>query len=199
MRLDQLTLHAVRQARDLIRPLATGPFPTELRLFAAQHGLREVVESDLGQRTDALLLSLKSGGFRAVLHKDHGEARKRFSLAHEIGHILLAVGATDVFRRPSCNGTAIDPIERECNQLATEMLMPAEAFAAHAARLGQGMSSLERLGQIFSTSFEATARRLVEVSTEPLRVHQVANQRSCKAVAYLQSCGHSVGSAGRRL
>ena len=156
-----------RNAREELRRLADGPFPIELEPFGALWGLAEVEEADLGL-VDALLLPT-GGGYIALVNERHHSARKRFSLAHEIGHLLLAERADGVkFRRPSCSGRAVDPTERACNRLAAEMLMPKEAFLGQASALGWGLSSVLTLGTVFETSLESTARRMVELSPIPL-------------------------------
>jgi hypothetical protein len=52
--------------------------------------------------------------------------RRRFTIAHEIGHwVLHAAGDRDriVYCRIT-DGEAVDPIEREANRFAAELLMP---------------------------------------------------------------------------
>ena len=76
--------------------------------------------SGLMQRTD--------GGVIIAVNANHPTQRKRFTLAHELGHWLLDHGdsVVDTVRRRdavSAQGTSVD--EMEANQFAADLLMPA--------------------------------------------------------------------------
>lgn len=68
-----------------------------------------------------------------VVNKDHGVARQRFTIAHEIGHLALhtgeAVHVDQGFRinlRNPRSATAEDANEIEANAFAANLLIPAE-------------------------------------------------------------------------
>ena len=117
------------------------------------------------------MLMPDADGYIAVLNRAHPNTRQAFSLAHEIGHLLLLAqgDAEPKFRSRlgSCTGTAQDPIERICDVLASEMLMPEEPFASVVGKSGWRLSSVSKLKAAFGTSYEATARRLVNLAPEP--------------------------------
>lgn len=154
----------VLAARLAIASLSDGPFPVDVKRIAVEHGIATIEEDDLG-RLDAFLIPTKNeDAYIAVVNSRHSRTRRRFSLAHEIGHVLLAEQETEAqFRRPSCDATA-RPVERACNQLAAEMLMPAKPFRrnaeAHDWRIEGGVA----LSQLFDTSLESTFRRYVELA-----------------------------------
>lgn len=71
-------------------------------------------------------------GSRIVVNSRHSTTRKRFTLAHELGHHLLHKGrdllldpTTRVSRRDALSGMATDHQEIEANAFAAELLMPA--------------------------------------------------------------------------
>lgn len=143
--------------------LSKGPFPVDLHSLALSHGITSIKEAEL-TAVEAFLMPGENGGYAVVLNSRNSRTRRRFSLAHEIGHVLLAEQETEEqFRRPSCDATA-RPVERACNQLAAEMLMPAEPFRrnaeAHDWRIEGGVA----LSQLFDTSLESTFRRYVELA-----------------------------------
>jgi Zn-dependent peptidase ImmA (M78 family) len=82
--------------------------------------------------------------------------RQRFTLAHELGHLILE---RSVKGSASCEGD--DGLERACNCVAVELLMPAE----EARKIGNdvGQQSPEKLGPIanhFRVSLQTAAQRL---------------------------------------
>ena len=157
------------RAKEEIAFLEGGPFPVDVNSVAVRYGITAVEEDDLG-RLDAFLMPIgKEKEYLAVLNSTHTPTRKRFSLAHEIGHILLVKQGTETqFRKPSCGGSASDPIERACNQLAAEILMPTEPFKWHAEIHGWGISASRILSRMFDTSLESTLRRIVFLSDSSL-------------------------------
>ncbi len=104
-------------ARKLLKDTKVKEIPVSLykiiRHMEAQHNL-EVLRFPLGA-VDGLLVMVDGCptiGFNA----DRAWVRKRFTISHEIGHLLLG---------HTCSGLDIDnDIEAEANQFAAELLMP---------------------------------------------------------------------------
>ena len=72
-----------------------------------------------------------NGGGTIGVNSEHSKTRQRFTIAHELGHLLLH--ADDEFhidekrplaRRDAISSQAVDPREIEANQFAAELLMP---------------------------------------------------------------------------
>lgn len=71
------------------------------------------------------------------VNSKHSETRQRFTIAHEIGHLLLHAPKTgepvhfdEVFmRRDPLSAQGTDPHEMEANLFAAELLMPAHMIA----------------------------------------------------------------------
>jgi Zn-dependent peptidase ImmA (M78 family) len=87
--------------------------------------------------------------------------RRRFTVAHELGHFLL--GHRDVPRDyPDSFGSRnFSPIEVQANQFAAELLMPADVVRDMAL---SGYSSLDQLADVFSVSKVAMGHRLSNLS-----------------------------------
>jgi len=87
-----------------------------------------------------------------------GPARRRFTLAHEVGHLILAAefgGPITCARDQS--------LEKACDAVAAELLMPAEEVVPFVKR--QGESSPEKLrliAEAFGVSLHAAALRVHE-------------------------------------
>jgi Zn-dependent peptidase ImmA (M78 family) len=97
------------------------------------------------------------------------EGRKRFAIAHEIGHFLLHVGTQLIL----CNEDDMyiwkesKAQEIEANEFAASLLMPEEIFIRF-IKLGQpNLDMISDLAQEFRTTLTATALRYVGFSKEP--------------------------------
>lgn len=97
-----------------------------------------------------------------VKNEDDSE-RKRFTIAHEIGHLLLH-DTTTAFRDSSYSGT---PLESEANRFAADLLMPMwmiGPLALEPKTLGQ----LYALAKRFEVSPTAMRRRVDEALGLPV-------------------------------
>lgn len=92
--------------------------------------------------------------------------RKRFGLAHELGHWILHKGHSQVLActeddlYASYKGSSL---EVEANSFAAGLLMPEELFAARIADSRPSVEKIKVLAEEFGTSLTATAVRYVEV------------------------------------
>jgi len=94
----------------------------------------------------------RSGGNPVIgVNSLHHRNRQRFTIAHELGHLLLHdldVHFDRDFRvrhRDATSSTATDPIEVEANRFAAELLMP---YAMLAEDLGDAGIDVERMDDV---------------------------------------------------
>jgi Zn-dependent peptidase ImmA (M78 family)/O-acetyl-ADP-ribose deacetylase (regulator of RNase III) len=150
------------------------PFdPFEL---AARRGVELVARQDL---EDARLVSV-DGRPRIEFNPNRRPARVRFSVAHELGHLLF----DDYAARPRHRGA--DAALREadewqlellCNLAAAELLMPEGALA----RREPAELSLEHLLDLraqFGVSTEALLNRIVRLAEEPVALFTAARKET---------------------
>lgn len=106
--------------------------------------------------TSALLLRDEKHGMVALVRAHDPEARQRFSLAHELGHVL--VEARGLRSDLSCRDIEV---ERLCDRLAAELLLPRSMFEElpHTGLLRHAMQVADRC----RASRTAAARRLVDL------------------------------------
>lgn len=92
------------------------------------------------------------------------KAAQIFTLVHELAHLWLgASGLSDVDpARPTQ-----DPIERWCNQVTAEFLMPEATLRGYAPDIDDLPRSLEQLASRFKVSTLAALRRLHDLSKIP--------------------------------
>ena len=151
----------VRQvARRLRRDARIEAPPVDLRLVAAACGLGYEEVDYFPDEVDALIVCSDTRNV-AVVNKTQSETRRRFSLAHEIGHYLLHRNGTD-FRESvtidsppteaddACGGSVT---EQEANLFGRELLIPIEFLKAS---FRPGMLSLD-IARCFAVSESVAA------------------------------------------
>jgi hypothetical protein len=98
---------------------------------------------------------------------DISATRQRFSIAHEIGHILLfdVVAEQPALVRELRTPAVHDYVEGLCDKAAARILMPAAAFSRSIDEFGGRANHelIDRLMERFWVSAEAAVRRIVEL------------------------------------
>lgn len=146
----------------------------EMWKFAKDHGINEL-PIDLEKLVEKLgiLLEKKSlddevsgelyrdqeeGNWVIVVNSNQTEARKRFTIAHELGHYVLHRNESDVFEDEIFfRSGEKDLSEYQADNFAAELLMPKELFAG---ALNEKGCTIETLAKKFGVSYVATRIRL---------------------------------------
>lgn len=99
------------------------------------------------------------GGFDIFVNQDHREVRRRFTIAHEIGHVILhphliGDGITDdaLLRSGLSNS-----VEAQANRFAADILMPRDKLHEY---IKSGITSVSELALQFNVSEQSMAIRL---------------------------------------
>lgn len=117
---------AARLLRD--HSFAAPPIPVEH--LAKGLGVRVVYEPFEGEMSGMLLQEEADAAPLIVVNSRNAVVRQRFTLAHELGHLLMHSKSLYVDRplsvkfRDSQSSLAIDPEEIQANQFAAALLMP---------------------------------------------------------------------------
>lgn len=107
----------------------------------------------------------------ATIKTDSDARRKRFSIAHELGHWNLHRGRSFECRVTDLiDGYVAKPQqEREADAYASELLMPTYMFAPLAAKVKRPtFDAVIELAELFNTSVTATAIRFAKVNVWPV-------------------------------
>ncbi len=135
----------------------------------------EIFEEDL--KADAYLKCIKAKNY-IFLKKTLDEKRKRFTLAHELGHLFLPWHSELMF---GCDISELDdyvykPKEREANMFAAELLMPEEQFKKEYDGHVK-FQTVSDLANQFEVSFKASLSRSIEFAKEDCMVICSCNRR----------------------
>lgn len=159
----------------------------EVRRLLAQSGIDRPDQFDLEAiahannlkvryaNLDGCAANIVGYGDRGVITVDKSSSmgRKRFSLAHEIGHWIYdrnrgvnMCKSTDMGRSWS-GKSKFNPIERRANEFAAELLLPRDWFISACREKPTSFDSVTELAAIFNSSLSATALRFVEIGDAP--------------------------------
>lgn len=158
-----------RQARDL-----TGIRQCDLVELAAEDELEILDFNDPEPGCTACLMTDPSGSGGAIfLQPGQNRGRRRFSIAHELGHYHIPTHTSGPRR---CGESALQAsqdygrrVEWEANSFAAELLMPTRLFRRDARTRDVSFEvAYELMSQeMYDVSATAAARRMVQVSNEP--------------------------------
>ena len=151
--------------------------PAKMEEFATTLNVSRIIKRPLNQSDtgvlDGMLIPLDTS-YVIALNENVSKARQYYSLAHEIGHLILMKDEAHS-SHPSRHGrrfrrsfTHEDPKEeRLCEAIAAELLMPSELFARRLSSRGCTLGNVPSLAQEFGTSITSTAIRYTEVLPRP--------------------------------
>ncbi len=149
-------------------PALCAPVPIEETARSA--GISEFREQDIGGFTSGLMTG--SGGTNGIIlfSTSLSTQRRRFAIAHQLGHFLLKEQGSDrhctssdliEYRRDSPRRKE----ETQANRFAAGLLMPKPLFAAFVAGLGKPtVAHLPTIAAAYEVSLEAAASRYVDLS-----------------------------------
>ncbi|HTU35263.1 MAG TPA: ImmA/IrrE family metallo-endopeptidase [Candidatus Acidoferrum sp.] len=121
--------------------------------MAFRLGVSRIVRENLS--FEGGVFQLPSGELIIKLNTDSPPVRRRFTLAHEIGHLLLGKPGL----RSSCGRD--QELEKKCDAIASELLMPSDEAIPFIESLGKpSPEKLRAIASRFDVSLQAAAFRV---------------------------------------
>ena len=145
-----------------IRDLLNARIPVNIESIAKTLGAASVQKADISV---AGMLLPTEDSFRILVNRNEHWMRQRFSCAHEIAHVILDPKLTPSLRQELPEGPTA--LERHCDKLAAQLLMPDPTFSRYANSDVCSIHSVVKLAGTFQTSIRATTIRLMDVIDEP--------------------------------
>lgn len=152
----------ILRARQFIREAGIDTIPVDIARYAAAAGASIKVRTDLDDDESGQIFPV-GDQHMIVVNGNHREERQRFTILHEIAHIVLdlpsqhsgaAMSTSDLMRyrrRP--------PEEIYCDVFAAECLMPPAPFKQDAASVDPSFDAIKELSKKYKASWAATGSR----------------------------------------
>ena len=149
-------------AENLLNTFWDGSLPVNVVSIANSLGIQVVPQSNM---TESGMIELINGKPVITYNSNEVEVRRRFTIAHELGHFVLGHLSDNVkkFRDPAQNFStlAINPEEREANNFAASILMPAKIVVY--AINQKNIRNIDALSNLFHVSQVAMKYRLINL------------------------------------
>lgn len=142
--------------------------PVDVLLVAKQFNIL-VQKSERDDKFAGYLFRNAPGGLAVIgVNSRHSETRQRFTIAHEIGHLLLhaaelhdEVHVDHVFmRRDTRSAEGKDPREIEANAFAAELLMPTHFIEEDLRTISPEEVTEERLIEDMARHYKVSAQAM---------------------------------------
>lgn len=129
----------------------------------------EVILEDLNEY-EGKFMSFGSSSIIKINDKIKIEGRKRFTLAHELGHFILHKnkGYINCTYNDFLDWYGRKEIETEANYFASELLMPSDIFNNYSKGKKFSVNFLKETANDFNTSLTSTAIRFVQEGYDPI-------------------------------
>lgn len=163
---------AEKTAEDLLDRFQISTVPVAVEDIAARLGAR-IVHETLDSTISGLLM--REGGAKLIaVNSEHHPRRRRFTIAHELGHLQMHKGdyivdsTVRVNRRDTLSSMASDREEIDANAFAAALLMPValvrEALGrVRDSQVGNPSRVVDALAEQFGVSSEAMGYRLINL------------------------------------
>ena len=189
MEIDDVGANPRKLAEAITKQLPDNITSTPLLEIAKAIDIYEIREERLNGLEGCLIVPEDKSEGAILVNKSQDEPRKRYTIAHEIGHYVNPMhrsSSPDGFRCTRSDmsvdsakaGDAHAKMELEANQFAAYLLMPDPWV--NAFMRGKGAADLEHIYQMatqFEVSKEAAARRYIAKQDEPAAIVFSHNNR----------------------
>ena len=161
-------------AKNLIHTIDNPLFPLDIGKISCELGIQDIKEVDT-DKFEGMLVALKdkNTGFINISRKIREISRKRFTIAHELGHFLITTHSNEY----RCNYNDLNnyydkthPQEIEANQFAAELLMPKKYFLKKILKEEPSYQLFQDLTSNFGSSLTSTLIRFKDLTDESIAI-----------------------------
>ena len=151
------------QARKLLDECAITSAPVNVKKIARHTGARLAYEAFPAKDGISGVLLRKKTGAVIVINDDDYDVRQRFSIAHEIGHLVLHDDDVHIDYRDARAATGAEPREVEANAFAAELLMPSALLRTEGTVRAGDDDVIQKLAKKYDVSAAAMSWRLTNL------------------------------------
>jgi Zn-dependent peptidase ImmA (M78 family) len=163
MEMDEFT--AITRARALVRKVNPTTPRAPMDAYVKAAGARLRIESDLGPDEPGYSTLVNGTHFICVNGNDP-EPRRRFTVFHEIAHIVLGL-PSEHGAMPWWSYAKRSPNEIYCDVFAAELLLPIHLFQPRVERVDISLAAISSLAEEFAASNMATGSRFAMAISAP--------------------------------
>jgi hypothetical protein len=179
MEIDDVGANPKRLAEAIVKQLPSDTRAIPVREIAKAIDIIEIREEVLDGLEGGLVVESGKSKGKILVHSQRSEKRKRFTIAHEIGHYVNpshTVSSLEGFRCTSADfriddsaaQTVHTKMEAQANEFAAELLMPERLLKTFfRTRPGLDLDHIIQMSDWFNVSKEAASRRYIERLDEP--------------------------------
>lgn len=161
------------------------PIPVPVEELCASFDIIRIDELTTQGFEAALLTDVNKSNSAILLAKGGSRQRRRYSIAHELGHFLIPTHMPDPSGQILCSASDLlafgtkeqdkrKRMEVEANQFAALLLMPPSVLRSELAKAGTpDLASFLALAELFAVSKQAMARPFVFYQREAVAIIQV--------------------------
>jgi hypothetical protein len=161
--MDELSV--VLEARGFVNKVAVTGIPVSVKAYADQIGAVIHIDHDLAP--DELGCStLINGKYHIGVNGNDDEKRRRFTVCHEIAHIVLGL-PSEHQTMPWWSYAKRSPNEILCDVFASELLLPYKLFKPLVDKLDISLATVDGLAGDFVASTMATGSRFATFANAP--------------------------------
>lgn len=126
----------------------------------------KVKKDELGEGESGYTITTPNGKHVITVNSLETEERQRFTICHEIAHIVLNLQSSHE-EVPSWSYAKRHPNEIACDTFASELLMPYQQWLSFVPKEEPSLELIQRMADLFGTSFPAAASRFACLSDMP--------------------------------
>jgi hypothetical protein len=159
--IDELDI--AMKAREFIRRCGPSALPVTVDAYAAQIGA-QVLKEALEENEDAWSFRDSGGKYRICVNCAHNGRRQRFSVCHEVAHVVLEIASDHT--TPSWSYSRRPPGEIACDVFAAELLLPYQLLKPRVDGADMSIAAIGGLADEFDASLISTGSRFATFSRE---------------------------------
>lgn len=156
---------AIQRAHRFMRDINDPSIPVNLERYAQAANAR-IRRRSLDDDETGFTIPRGDGSHVITTNSSDTEERQRFTVCHEITHIILGLPSRHD-RVPLWAYAKRDPNERLCDEFAAELLMPHGAWTERASGLEPCQRTIEALMAEFVVSYPVAASRFAALAPFP--------------------------------
>jgi len=162
---------AVLRARELIAEADITSAPVDVKKYLSHKKVQALLRRDYDLPQDEAGSSTVISGRHVIfVNGTHSPERQRFTILHEIGHIVLELRSSHSAKTRMSDLISYRRKSNEeilCDVFAAELLLPERLFRRDVANAIVGFESIEKLSANYESSLTSTGSRFAVVNGEP--------------------------------